>query len=85
MAQSNVSVHGEGKQIVLDFPSLGEAMRLLKPWSGHRRRAEMIDSIHKALNSAGLSLEVRVNGSSVAHLGTGLRRGLALRLLGAEA
>jgi hypothetical protein len=82
--QGDVAVQGDGKQIVLDFPNLGEALMLLKPWSGRKRRAEMVERLHTALKVTGLSLEIRVNGTPIARLGPGPRTGLALRILGLD-
>lgn len=79
---SDVQVHGEGRQIVLDFPSLSAALQLWKPWSDGKRREEITDLLHQALAAAGLSLEVRVQGKPVALLGGASKQGLALQLLG---
>jgi len=75
-------VHGEDNRIVLDFASLGDALQLWKPWGDSRRRTEITQLLHQALNGAGLSLDVRVQGKSVIILGTGQISGLALQLLG---
>lgn len=79
---SDVQVSGSGRQIVVDFPSLSEALQFWKPWNDARRRAEITDVLHQALNSAGLSLEVRVQGKAVALLGGAEKAGLILQLLG---
>ncbi len=78
---AGVSVVGDGNQIVLDFSSLGEALQLWKPWSDGQRRTEITELLHRALSSAGLSLEVRVQGKPVAQLGGSHMSGIALRLL----
>jgi len=77
-----ITVSGDGKQIVLDFPNLGEAMKLWKPWADSRRRVEITEMLHQALTGAGLSLVLRVQGKQVACLGGEEKTGLALRLLG---
>ncbi|MCC6364557.1 MAG: hypothetical protein IT165_13620 [Bryobacterales bacterium] len=76
-----VTVSGEGRQIVIDFPSLGEALSLWKPWGDGKRRAEIVEALHETLAAAGLSLELRVQGKPVALLGGEEMSGLALRLL----
>jgi len=78
---SDVVVLGDGKQIVLDFPSLGEALQLWKPWGDSKRRSDISQRLHEALAAAGLSLEVRVQGKAVASFGGAQIKGLALRLL----
>lgn len=78
---SDVVVLGDRKQIVLDFPSLGEALQLWKPWGDGKRRTEITQRLHEALIVAGLSLEVRVQGKAVASFGGDQIRGLALRFL----
>ncbi|MCC6345515.1 MAG: hypothetical protein IT166_25170 [Bryobacterales bacterium] len=76
-----VTVSGEGKQIVIDFPSLGEALSLWKPWGDGKRRTEIAAALHETLAAAGLCLELRVQGKPVAMLGGEEMSGLALRLL----
>jgi hypothetical protein len=78
---SDVTVLGDGKQIVLDFPSLGEALQLWKPWGDGKSRSEISRLLHEALIAAGLSLEVRVQGKAVASFGGDEISGLALRFL----
>lgn len=79
--QEDVKIAGLGKRIILDFPNLAGALKLWQPWSDKRRRAEVTGSIHLALRAAGLSLEIRVQGKSVALLGGEQMSGLALQLL----
>lgn len=76
-----VSITGEGKHIVLEFPSLGEALQFWKPWAQARRREQVTDMLHEALRNAGVSLELRVQGKAVALLGESGMSGLLLRLL----
>lgn len=78
----DTKAHTEGNLIVLDFATLPEALQLWKPWADARRRAEMTDMIHEALSAAGLGLEVRVQGKTVAHLGEPEKAGLILGLVG---
>lgn len=77
----DTKAHTEGNLIVLDFATLPEALQLWKPWTDARRRAEITDILHEALASAGLSLEVRVQGKTVVHLGEPEKAGLILGLV----
>ncbi len=79
-----VQVNGEGKQIVLEFPSLGEALQFWKPWTNAKHREQATGTLHEALRHAGVSLELRVQGKTVAHLGESGMSGLLLRLLQAQ-
>lgn len=78
---TDVNILGDGKHIVLDFPSLGDAMSLWKPWGDGNKRTEITAMMHQALAAAGLSLEVRVNGKAVVQLGGTEMTGLMLALL----
>lgn len=79
---NNVAINGEGSCIVLDFPTLQDALQLWKPWNGATKRREITNLLHQALAGAGLSLELRVKGKPVAHFGSGELSGAALALLG---
>lgn len=79
--ESSAKIHGEGNRIVLEFDSLADALKLWKPWGDRIRRLEVTDLLHEALASAGISLELRVQGKSVAELGGEAKTGLALRLI----
>lgn len=76
-----VKVHSEGTQIVLDFETLADALRLWKPWTDAVRRLEVTEVLHRGLAAAGLSLQLRVQGRTVADLGGEEKSGIALRLL----
>ena len=73
---------GDSRQIVLEFPTLHDALQLWKPWSDGQKRREITQLLHQALTGAGLTLELRVQGRPVARLGTGELSGVALALLG---
>ncbi len=79
-----VRAYAEGKVVVLDFPSLPEALQMWKPCADSRRRREMTDMLHQMFACAGVSLDVRVQGKSVGHLGLPEKTGLILGLLGAS-
>jgi hypothetical protein len=91
LSQRNVhlEMHAAGIQdqpncIILEFGSLGEALSLLKPWPSAERRASALKALHELLHTAGLLMEVRVQGRVVAELGGSTRNGLLVRLLGAS-
>jgi hypothetical protein len=67
--------------LVFDFESLDDAMRLLSPWRAPAARADAAWQIHRALGAAGLRLQIRVNGTTVAEMGQGVFRGSLLNLL----
>jgi hypothetical protein len=69
-------------RIILHFEDLEQALQLLKPWNGAQRRAEATRLVNQALESAGIILEVRVKGRSVAQLGLGDMHGSLFSLLG---
>ncbi|MFN7936693.1 MAG: hypothetical protein U0R19_25450 [Bryobacteraceae bacterium] len=73
---------GDNRQIVLEFPTLQDALQLWKPWSDGQKRREITQLLHQALTGAGLSVELRVQGRPVARLGSGELSGAALALLG---
>ncbi len=79
---SEVRAYAEGKVMILDFPSLPEALQMWKPMADPRRRREMTEMLHQMFASAGLTLEVRVQGKSVGHLGLPDKAGLLFGLLG---
>lgn len=81
---SDVRAYAEGKVMVLDFPSLPEALQLWNPCGDSRRRLEVADLLHQMLTSAGLSLDVRVQGKSIGHFGLPQKTGLILGLLGPQ-
>ncbi|MCS7025528.1 MAG: hypothetical protein NZV14_12075 [Bryobacteraceae bacterium] len=78
---SPTKVFGEGNRIILDFETLADALRFWKPWGDCMRRVEVTELLHNALSSVGVSLELRVQGKSVAELGGDVKSGLALRLI----
>ncbi|MBL8220690.1 MAG: hypothetical protein JNL62_15775 [Bryobacterales bacterium] len=78
----DIAITGGSKQIVLEFPTLQDALQLWKPWAGGQKRREFTQMLHEALSGAGVSLEVRVQGKAVVKLGNGELSGLALALLG---
>ncbi len=78
---NTVATADGGRKIILNFPTLEQAAQLLNPWRDSASRARAISNLHQALMTAGLNLEIRVNGRSMAELGTELMRGALLTLL----
>lgn len=76
-----VRAYAEGKVMILDFPSLPEALQMWKPCPDSRRRREMTEMLHQMFSSAGVTLEVRVQGKPVGHLGPPEKAGLIFGLL----
>lgn len=72
----------DNNRIILHFETLEDALRLLTPWRGAGPRAQAAQQIHDALSSAGLLLEVRIQGRPVAELGSGEPHGPLFSLLG---
>lgn len=68
-------------QIVLQFDSLDDALRLFTPWRGAGPRMQAASQIHSALAAAGLAVEVRVKDRPVALLGLGEPSGVLFSLL----
>lgn len=82
LSGAGAEVRSEGNRIILNFPTLQAAMVLLQPWTDKVKRLELTEHIHQALLAAGLILEVRVKGISMACLGAGAKTGAILQLLG---
>jgi len=75
----------ENTRIILHFETLEDALRLFSPWRGAAPRAQAAQQIHHALSSAGLQLEVRIQGRPVAELGSSRPRGPLFSLLSGNA
>lgn len=77
----NVAVSAEGNRIILNFPDLQAALRLLEPWWSPAKRAEFTERMHRTLASIGLVLEVRVKGKTLEIFGPNAQRGILSRIL----
>lgn len=75
----------ETNRIILHFETLEDALRLFSPWRGAAPRAQAAQQIHLALSSVGLLLEVRIQGRTVAELGSAQPRGPLFTLLNGSA
>jgi len=76
------AIESDGNRIILHFDDLEHALQLLKPWNGAQRRADAARMVHKALESVGIVVEVKVKGRTVAEMGVGDMRGSLISLLG---
>jgi hypothetical protein len=74
-----VSVDGYGDRVVVSFPTFRAARRAL---DGVEALPVPFDSLDAAAD-AGVDVDVRVRGASVARLGPGVRPGPLSRLVGA--
>jgi hypothetical protein len=84
----NINIQADGERIVVDLPSLRAGRRLLaaQPLSGSRR-PQSTEQLHDALEIAGLTAEVRLQGDVIARIGAGAqpgRLGQLLRMGGIE-
>ena len=78
----DISIEGDGDRIVVDLPSLRAGRRLVNsgPFALGRRSAQM-NQLHRSLQGAGLSVEVRLQGDPIARVGAGAQPGLLSRAL----
>lgn len=80
-----IDVQAQGDEIIVDLPTLRSGRRLLAPdlFSG-RTRSKRARRLHDALQNAGLTLDVRLAGDSIARIGRGARPGRLGTLLNLE-
>lgn len=77
-----ISIRGDGDRLVVDLPSLRAGRRLVQ--SGPfalETDPDPMTQLHDALEGTGLSVEVRLQGDSVARMGAGADPGLLSRAL----
>jgi hypothetical protein len=84
----NIDIQADGTRIIVDLPSLRAGRRLLEaePLSG-ANRPTATRRVREALQVAGFTMEVRLNGAPLAVIGEGAspgRLGRLLRLEGVE-
>lgn len=78
----NVDVQADGDRIVVDLPSLRAGRRLLSAYPiSPTERPRATDRVHDALQIAGITMEVRLQGETVARIGDGARPGRLAQLL----
>lgn len=76
-----ISIEANGKRIIVNLASLEAGRRVLKsyPLSGERG-LKSTDRLQEALQVGGFTLEVRLQGETVARIGSGARPGRLSRL-----
>ncbi|HKL89511.1 MAG TPA: hypothetical protein VJ884_10950 [Salinibacter sp.] len=77
-----IDVQANGDRVVVDLPSLRAGRRILAayPFSS-AKRPRSTDRLHDALQIAGLTVEVRLQGETVARIGEEAQPGQLARLL----
>lgn len=77
-----VNVQADGDHVVVDLPSLRAGRRILAAYPiSSAKRPRSTDRLHDALQIAGLTVEVRLQGETVARIGEGAQPGRLARLL----
>jgi hypothetical protein len=77
----DVDVQADGDHVIVNLPSLRAGRRILNAYplsAGKRPRST--DRVHDALQIAGITVEVRLQGETVARIGEGARPGRLARL-----
>jgi len=77
-----IDIRGNGKTIVVDLPSLEAGQKLVTTGPlaiGDRQRS--MERVNEALSIAGLTVDVRLRGDTLARVGAGARPGGLSRLL----
>lgn len=77
----DVTVQADGDLVVVDLPSLRAGRRILDAYPlSPERRPRATDRLHDALQIAGLTVEVRLQGETVARIGEGAEPGRLARI-----
>jgi len=78
----DIQIQGDGEVVVVDLPSLRAGQRLLQsgPWSGDVRRLRT-EQFNTALRTAGITVEIRCRGETIARLGSRATPNAVARLL----
>lgn len=79
----DIEIRGDGDRIVVDLPTLRAGRRLVQsgPFVLADREVQL-NRLHTSMAAAGISVDVRLQGQSIARLGEGAQPGLTSRLLG---
>jgi hypothetical protein len=78
----NVDVQADGDLVVVDLPSLRAGRRILQAYPISRvKRPRATNRAHDALQIAGITVEVRLQGETIARIGEGARPGRLAQLL----
>jgi len=78
----DIRIQGDGELVVVDLPTLRAGRRLLQsgPWSGAVRQ-KRTQQFNTALTTAGITVDVRYQGDTIARVGARARPNAAARLL----
>ena len=77
-----IDIQADGDHVVVDLPSLRAGRRLLAaPPLSAERRPQATDRLHDALQIAGITVEVRLQGDVIARVGEEARPGRLGQLL----
>lgn len=77
-----VDVQADGDRVVVDLPSLRAGRRILDAYPlSVGKRSRSTDRVHDALQIAGITVEVRLQGERVARIGADAQPGRLARLL----
>lgn len=77
-------VESAGNRIILHFETLDDVLRMLRPWRGAGRRAEVISHVTQAFGAIGLHVEFWVKGRAIAAMDNGEISGSILSVLGLQ-
>lgn len=76
-----VNITADGNRIILNFPDLGAALELWKPWGSAAKRTDFMHRFENMLLKLNLAIEFRVGGKSLGGFGPGTRPGLIRSLI----
>lgn len=77
-----IVVQAEQSLIWIDVPSLSAAREHFKPWLHRSKRHASLHRMHAGFTAAGLDVQIRLAGRTIARLGMAAHPGLISRLLG---
>jgi hypothetical protein len=81
VAANAVNITADGNRITLNFPDLGSALELWKPWGSAAKRADFMQRFENMLLKMNVAIEFRVGGKLLDGFGPGTQPGLLRRLI----
>lgn len=81
---TDIPITGSGNLIVVNFPSLGIAIKLLRQVQQHPQFKQLYRLYNQRSDIAPLAIDVQVNGNTIANINPDNKPGLASRLTGNE-